>query len=418
MFEMNQEIGMLALNLDMIQFLAFATVILLIGQFLRKRISVLEKYCIPAPVIGGLLFAILALILRQTGVLAFVFNNTLQSVLMTAFFTTVGFTASFRVLKKGGIKVFTFLAVAIVLVVIQNILGVSLAKVFGLNELIGLATGSTPMTGGHGTSGAFAPLFEDRGAIGAMSVAMAAATFGLVMGSMIGGPIAKRLIEKNGLKPDMGTNAMNTEMVDYPQMHEDPEFEATPVEEQLIPATITSATIQIILAMGIGTVISAFIGQFMTFPSYIGAMFAAAIMRNISDIKKTWKTPEIEIEMIGGIALSLFLSMALSSLKLWELAELAVPMVAMLVAQTALMAVFAYFVTFNIMGRDFNAAVIAGGHCGFGMGATPNAIANMQAITGRFGPSPVAFFILPLVGSLFIDFFNAAIITTFMNFFG
>lgn len=416
MFEMNQEIGMLALNLDMIQFLAFATVILLIGQFLRKRLSVLEKYCIPAPVIGGLLFAILALILRQTGVLAFVFNNTLQSVLMTAFFTTVGFTASIRVLKKGGVKVFTFLAVAIVLVVIQNVVGVSLAKVFGLNELIGLSTGSTPMTGGHGTSGAFAPLFEDRGAIGAMSVAMAAATFGLVMGSMIGGPIAKRLIEKNGLKPDAGLS--NTKMVDYPQMHEDPEFETTPVEEQLIPATITSATIQIILAMGLGTIISALLGQFMTFPSYIGAMFAAAVMRNISDIKKSWKTPEVEIEMIGGIALSLFLSMALSSLKLWELAELAVPMVVMLVAQTALMAVFAYFVTFNIMGRDFNAAVIAGGHCGFGMGATPNAIANMQAITGRFGPSPVAFFILPLVGSLFIDFFNAAIITTFMNFFG
>ncbi|MZQ98545.1 MAG: sodium/glutamate symporter [Acidaminobacter sp.] len=409
---------MLALNLDMIQFLAFATIILLIGQFLRKRISVLEKYCIPAPVIGGLLFAILALVLRQTGVLAFVFNNTLQSVLMTAFFTTVGFTASFRVLKKGGVKVFTFLAVAVVLVLLQNILGVSLAKVFGLNELIGLATGSTPMTGGHGTSGAFAPLFEDRGALGAMSVAMAAATFGLVMGSMIGGPIAKGLIEKHKLKPETGASIKNAEMSDYPQMHEDPEFEATPIEEQLIPATITSATIQIILAMGIGTIISALLGQFMTFPSYIGAMFAAAIMRNISDIKKTWKTPEIEIEMIGGIALSLFLAMALSSLRLWELAELAVPMVVMLLAQTILMAIFAYFVTFNVMGRDFNAAVIAGGHCGFGMGATPNAIANMQAITGRFGPSPVAFFILPLVGSLFIDFFNAAIITTFMNFFG
>lgn len=417
MFEMNQDLGMMALNLDMIQFLAFATVILLLGQFLRKRIHVLEKYCIPAPVIGGLLFAILALVLRQTGTLAFVFNNTLQSVLMTAFFTTVGFTASFRVLKKGGAKVFLFLMIAVILVVIQNILGVSLAKVFGLNELIGLATGSTPMTGGHGTSGAFAPLFEDRGAIGAMSVAMAAATFGLVMGSMIGGPIAKRLIEKHNLKPDNLQGAA-PDYIDYPQMHEDPEFMEQPIEEQLVPKTITSATIQIILAMGIGTIISAFLGQFLTFPSYIGAMFAAAIMRNLSDYGKTWKTPEVEIEMIGGIALSLFLAMALSSLRLWELAQLAVPMVAMLLAQTLVMILFAYFVTFNVMGRDFNAAVIAGGHCGFGMGATPNAIANMQAITGRFGPSPIAFFILPLVGSLFIDFFNAAIITTFMNFFG
>jgi len=418
MFEMNQEIGMLALNLDMIQFLAFATVILLIGQFLRKRLHFLEKYCIPAPVVGGLLFAILALFLRQAGILAFVFNNTLQSVLMTAFFTTVGFTASLRVLKKGGVKVVIFLMAAIFLVVLQNILGVSLAKVFGLNELIGLATGSTPMTGGHGTSGAFAPLFEERGAIGAMSVAMASATFGLVMGSMIGGPIAKFLIEKNKLKPDAIASQNSSQLSDHAMMHEDPEFLETSVEEQLIPATITSATIQIIIAMGIGTIISAFLGQFLTFPSYIGAMFAAAIMRNISDIGKSWKTPEVEIEMIGGIALSLFLSMALSGLKLWELAELAVPMVVMLLAQTVLMAIFAYFVTFNVMGRDFNAAVIAGGHCGFGMGATPNAIANMQAITGRFGPSPVAFFILPLVGSLFIDFFNAAIITTFMNFFG
>jgi ESS family glutamate:Na+ symporter len=413
---MNNDLGMMALNLSMIQFLAFATVILLIGQFLKKRFTFLEKYCIPAPVIGGLLFALLALALRVTGTLAFVFDNTLQVVLMTFFFTTIGFTASLRLLKKGGVKVFLFLAIAVILVILQNILGVSLAKVFGLNELIGLATGSTPMTGGHGTSGAFAPLFEERGAIGAMSVAMAAATFGLVMGSMIGGPIAKRLIEKHQLKSD--ASAKIETLGDHALMHEDPEFIATPVEDQLVPSSVTSAAIQVILAMGIGTIISAFLGQFMTFPSYIGAMFAAAIMRNISDMAKTWKTPEIEIEMLGGIALSLFLSMALSSLKLWELAELAVPMVVMLLAQTVLMATFAYFVTFNVMGRDHTAAVIAGGHCGFGMGATPNAIANMEAITGRFGPAPVAFFILPLVGSLFIDFFNAAIITTFMNFFG
>lgn len=418
MFEMNQELGMLALNLDMIQFLAFATVILLIGQFLRKRISFLERFCIPAPVIGGFLFALIALVLRSTGILAFVFNNTLQSVLMTAFFTTVGFTASFRVLKKGGIKVFTFLLIAVILVILQNVVGVSLAKVFGLDSLIGLATGSTPMTGGHGTAGAFGPLFEEHGALGSMSVAMAAATFGLVMGSMIGGPIAKRLIEKHNLKSVPESDSRVKELGDHAQMHEDFEFEETAIEEQLVPKTITSATIQIIIAMGLGTIISAFLGQFLTFPAYIGAMFAAAIMRNISEFAKPWETPEIEIEMIGGIALSLFLSMALSGLRLWELAELAVPMVVMLLAQTLLMATFAYFVTFNVMGRDHTAAVIAGGHCGFGMGATPNAIANMQAITGRFGPAPVAFFILPLVGSLFIDFFNAAIITTFMNFFG
>ncbi|PAB58981.1 sodium/glutamate symporter [Anaeromicrobium sediminis] len=392
-------------ELDMIQTTALAVVVLLVGQFIRKRVSSLEKFCIPAPVIGGLIFAILSLVLKQAGILEFNFDGTLKKVLMTAFFTTVGFTASFKLLKKGGVQVLMFLGLATVLVTLQNIVGVSLAKVFGLNQLLGLSTGSVPMTGGHGTSGAFAPLFENAGASGATTVAMASATFGLICGSMLGGPIAKRLIEKNNLLKAC-KNSDGNEKVSTTEK----------VASTLIPENLFSAAMQIIIAMGLGTVLSSLLQKTgMTFPSYIGAMFAAAIMRNISDAVASYELPSEEIDILGNISLSLFLAMALMGLKLWQLADLAGPMLAMLVAQAVLMATFAYFVTFNLMGRNYDAAVLAGGHCGFGMGATPNAIANMEAISSKYGPAPAAFFIIPLVGSLFIDFFNAGIITFFMN---
>ncbi|AOY74933.1 sodium/glutamate symporter [Clostridium formicaceticum] len=396
----------MVLQLDVIQTVALAVVVLLLGQTIRGRVNLLEKFCIPAPVIGGLIFAILALFLRQSNILQFQFDTTLQGILMTAFFTTVGFTASLKLLKKGGFQVLLFLILAIVLVALQNVIGVALAKVFDLNALIGLSTGSVPMTGGHGTSGAFAPLFEQRGAIGASTVAMASATFGLICGSMLGGPIAKRLIEKNNLVKTETLVAASNEIQE----------ETTP--EVLVPKNFSTAAFQIILAMGIGTIISMLIQKTgATFPSYIGAMFAAAIIRNISDMTHAYKVTSTEIDILGNIALSIFLSMALMGLRLWELADLAVPMLVMLFVQALLMGLFAYYVTFNVMGRNYDAAVLAGGHCGFGMGATPNAIANMEAISSKYGPAPAAFFIIPLVGSLFIDFANAGIITAFVNFF-
>ncbi|QZY56510.1 sodium/glutamate symporter [Crassaminicella profunda] len=397
----------MVLQLDMIQALALAVIVLLVGQLIRKKVSFLEKFCIPAPVIGGLIFATLALILKQTGTLEFEMDGTLKTVLMTAFFTTVGFTASLRLLKKGGLQVLLFLGIAIVLVSLQNVVGVSLAKVFNLDTLIGLSTGSVPMTGGHGTSGAFGPEFEKAGVIGATTVAMASATFGLIVGSMLGGPIAKRLIEKHNLLDKKQT-------LDSQESTTSKENGIT----ELIPSNFASAAFQIIIAMGLGTILSSLLQKTgMTLPSYIGAMFAAAIMRNISDITGSYKTPSTEIDILGNISLSLFLAMALMGLKLWQLADLAVPLFVMLIAQSLLMATFAYFITFRVMGKDYQAAVLAGGHCGFGMGATPNAIANMEAISSNYGPAPAAFFIIPLVGSLFIDFFNAGIITTFMNIF-
>ncbi|WP_430883180.1 sodium/glutamate symporter [Fusibacter sp. JL216-2] len=396
----------MTLTLDMIQSMALAVVILMAGQAIRKRVSFLERFCIPAPVIGGIIFALFTLVMKQTGVLEFQFDTTLQKVFMTAFFTTVGFTASFKLLKKGGKQVMIFLILAIVLVCMQNVVGVGFAKVFGINPLIGLSTGSVPMTGGHGTSGAYAPVFENAGATGANAVAMASATFGLIAGSLIGGPLGKKLIEKH----DLLSKKTSSQVSDAQNETE---------EVNLVSSSrFLGAACQIIVAMGLGTIVSALLSKTgMTFPPYIGAMFAAAIIRNISDASSNFKINSLEIDVIGETSLSIFLAMALMSLKLWQLADLAGPMLVMLVAQVTLMGLFAYFVTFNVMGRDYEAAVMACGHCGFGMGATPNAMANMSALTQKYEVAPAAFFILPLVGSLFIDFFNAAIITGFMNLF-
>lgn len=414
MFEVSKELGMMAMNLDMVQSLTFTTIVLLIGSFIKSKVNIFKKYCIPSPVVGGFSFAIISFVLRQTGVIAIVFDTTLQGVLMTAFFTTVGFTASFKALKKGGLGVIKFLVVAVLLVLVQDIVGVLSAKAIGVNPLLGLIAGSVSMTGGHGASGAFGPLMEAQGLNGALSIAMACATFGLVGGSIVGGPIANRLIEKYNLgnKDDEYENLMELETISL-----DGDGSACKANlPKLAEASLVSGAIQIIIAMGFGTMISAiFSSMGITMPSYIGAMLVAAIMRNISDIKGVWETPENELSSIGGICLSLFLSMAMCSLKLWELIDLAVPIIILLSIQTILMILFAYFVTFRMMGKDYTAAVLSAGHCGFGMGATPNGIANMESVTSKFGPCQSAFFILPLVGALFIEFFNSAVITTFIN---
>lgn len=396
---------------NMAETLAIAIIILLVGAAVKKRVPILERFFIPGPVIGGVIFSIILLIGHVTGTFSFEFDGVLKNFLMIAFYTTVGYLASFELLKKGGIGVILFLISAIILVVIQNSVGVSLAKIFGLHPYIGLAAGSVPLTGGHGTSGAFGPLMEQGGAVGAMSVAMASATFGLVSGCLIGGPIAKKLIEKYKLvaKKDATMDSEKIETFEG-DLQEDKE---TISEESLFAAVVAIG-----LAMGCGAWIPGFFAKNLgvTIPVYLGPMLVSAIFRNIMDMSKK-KLPLTEISMLGNIALSLFLSMALMSMKLWELAALALPLVVILLVQTFIMGIFAYFVTFNVMGRDYDAAVIACGHCGFGMGATPNAMANMEAFTKANGPSVKAFFVIPLVGSLFIDFFNAVIITFFMNMF-
>ncbi|MCB2355459.1 sodium/glutamate symporter [Clostridium estertheticum] len=398
----------MALKLDMVQAASLAVVVLFIGQQIKNKLTFLDRYCIPAPVIGGLIFAIITLILKMSNLLIFDMDITLQKLFMTVFFTTIGLTASLKLLKKGGKGVLIFLGISVILCVLQDITGVTLAKMFGLNPLIGLSTASVPMVGGHGTAGAFGPIFEKAGAIGATTVALASATFGLVMGSIIGGPIGKRLIEKNNLSYPMKINSNA-----HDQLLENEESNEKPLRHD----NFMGAATQILLAMGLGTIISIVLEETgMTFPSYIGAMFAAAIIRNISDCTNSFKVHSEEVDIIGEVSLSLFLTMALMGLKLWQLSALALPLIVMLLAQTILTGLFCYFVTFNIMGRDYDAAVIVSGNCGFGMGATPNAMANMGAMTTKYGTSLKAFFIVPLVGSLFIDFCNAGVITTFMNF--
>lgn len=393
---------------SMTETLAVAVVLLIIGRWIKKKIFFFEKYFIPAPVIGGVIFSIFTLIGKNTGTFEFFFENELKNLLMIAFFTTIGFLASFKLLKKGGIQVLIFLGAASGLVIIQNFVGIYLAKFFNLNPLLGIASGSIPLTGGHGTSGAFGPVLEAAGATGAMSVAIASATFGLVAGCLIGGPVGKRLMLKYNL-----VGHKEEEFIVEGDSHKISHDKEIVTEDSFFKAVVL-----IVISMGIGGIVNTLAKKIgVILPAYIGPMLVAAAIRNIID-SKNGELPLHTINIIGNIALQLFLAMALMSMRLWELAALAVPLVVILLVQTIVMALYAYFITFRAMGKDYDAAVIATGHCGFGMGATPNAMANMESFTAANGPSPAAFFVLPLVGALFIDFVNASIITVFMNIFG
>jgi ESS family glutamate:Na+ symporter len=391
------------IQLDMYQTLAAAVLVLLLGSYLRKKINILEKFCIPAPVIGGLLFAIFTCVCYTTGIIEFSFDDTLREVCMVFFFTSVGFQANLKVLKSGGKSLLVFLALVITLIFSQNLLAIGLSKVLDLNPLIGMCTGSIPMVGGHGTAGAFGPVLEDFNIKGATTICTAAATFGLITGSLVGGPIGKRLIEKRNLM-------YNVPSEDDSLLVEDEE------KHQRHTNMYATAVFQLILAIGLGTIFSYFLTMTgLTFPIYIGAMLAAALMRNITEYSGNGTIHMGEINDLGGISLSLFLGMAMITLKLWELATLALPLIILLAAQTALICIFTYFVIFNVMGRDYDAAVLSAGTCGFGMGATPNAMANMQAICDRYVPSVKAYLIIPLIGSLFADFINSLVITFFIN---
>jgi len=375
-------------QLNMAETVGFAIILLLLGRWIKRKVNFFERFFIPAPVIGGTLFSIVLLIGYLTETFTFTFNDDIKNLLMIAFFTTVGFSASLKILKKGGVGVALFLLAATI-----------------LDPLLGLAAGSIPLTGGHGTSGAFGPELEKLGASGATVVAVASATYGLISGCLIGGPIARRLMIKNNLKPTEGKAGFDTSLLN--------------TESEMTEESLFSAVVYIGIAMGIGATVNILLNNFFVahdikikFPAYLMGMVVAAIIRNILDFNHK-QLPFNEIGVIGNISLSLFLSMALMSMKLWELIELAGPLSVILIVQTIVMALFAYYVTFSIMGRDYDAAVIATGHCGFGLGATPNAIANMETFTATNGPSVKAFFIIPIVGSLFIDFVNAAVIQGF-----
>ena len=394
---------MITFTFDMYLTLGLAIILYLLGSGIKAKVGFLQKYYIPAPVIGGMLIG------HNLGLFTFTFDGNLKNFFMVVFFTSVGFLASVSALKKGGIATLLFLAAAAVLCVVQDGVGIALAKVFGLNPGIGLAAGSIPLTGGHGTSGAFGPYLEERGVSGATVVAIASATYGLVAGCLLGGPIAKRLKDKHNLVCKEG-NAKEAQQ--QAENEETLAQKATMTEKSFFKAAC-----MIGIAMGVGGLITPLIKKAgLSLPAYLIPMLLAAIMRNIVDATPN-KTPIDEIGIIGSVCLSFFLAIALMSMKLWELADLAIPLIVILLVQTVVMGLFAYFVTFNLMGRDYDAAVMATGHCGFGMGATPNAIANMEAFTSVNGFSTKAFLAVPLVGSLFIDFVNAFIIQTFTSIF-
>lgn len=396
------------LNLDLYKTMALVSIVFYIGRYLHNKVAIIKKYCIPPSVVGGILFSVLVLVLKLSNLVTITLDTTLQQIFMTAFFTSIGFTASFKILKKGGLKVITFLGLAILLVVLQNSIGVSLATLFDFSPLLGLCTASIPMVGGHGTAGSFGPILEDLGVSGATTVSIASATFGLIMGSIVGGLVARSLIHRKKLATvhDEDSNNQTETVGDYNEEN----------HNILSFKKLMTGACLLFLAMGLGSYLSDLIENLeLTFPSYIGAMLVAAIIRNLYDMFHK-EIVEKEIETLGGLSLSFFLTMALMGLKLWELFDLALPLIILLIAQVFLTGLFAYFITFRVMGNNYEAAVFSSAICGFGMGATPNAIANMDELTNRYGFVPTPYFVVPIVGCLFIDFANSAVITIFINF--
>ena len=408
---------MTTLTMNMVQTTGFAIVVLLIGTFVRKRVRFFTRYCIPAPVIGGLIFSILSTILRSANLIEFDFDTTLQSFFQNMYFCTIGFAASFKMLKTGGAKVVKFLIIAAVFAFLQDVLALGLSGVVRIPSLLALLTASPALTGGMGTSAAVAPSVEALGYSAATTVAVTAATFGILCGSIMGGPVATRLIEKH----DLFTKFKDRDTSD------DDEVDLSILEDKkkfLDSKTICSGTFVILLCMGIGAyvtnAINGFVGQFIdgvSFPAYLGAMLIACIFRNVSDNCTTFgELPKEEMDALGDAARNVFLGIALMSLELWELVNLAVPMLIILLLQVVLAYVFANFICFPLMGKDYDAAMISCGLIGFGMGSTSNAIANMDAVSAKYAYSKTPYFVVPIVGALFIDFINIFIIFGFIGF--
>lgn len=397
------------LQLDAVQTLALAGLALFLGYALCRAIPVLGRYNLPPPVIGGLVFAIVAWMAHGQGTTVFSMDTSLQAPLMVAFFTTIGFNASLRLLRESGRQVVVFLALASVFAIAQNLLGMAVAVGFGLHPLFGVLAGSTTLTGGPATGLAFAPLFEEAGIRGAESVAVAAAMGGIVLGGLAGGPISTWFIRRHAL------------VSTRPQDHVAPDGDDVSLPaltEAQREYSALKSIVAILVAMWIGAWVSAAISSTgITLPAYVGAMLVGALVRNLDDATGRIGLSVPTIELIGNICLALFLSVALMNLRLWELAGLALPLVANLGLQLLMVAAFCVLV-FRRMGRDYDAAVMGGGFVGFMLGTTANAMAVMRTLVERYGAAPRAFLVAPLVGAFFIDFTNALVITGFINLFG
>lgn len=405
----------LPIALDLVQTVAFAGLVLFLGYGLRRLIPVLGRVNIPAPVAGGLPIAGLLAILYVAGHQPIKFDTALQVPFQNTFFASIGFAASLALLRRGGPMVLTFLVLSIIVAALQNVLGGALAWALGQPPILGVLAGSATMAGGPATGLAFAPLFEEAGIAGAATLAVAAAIAGIVAGGVLGGPVATYLITRklDGARPGgPGT----TTLANVAESHVPSPPEKAPAGEDVEAYVLLKHLVLLMLAVGVGAWVSALLTRTgVTLPVYIGAMLVAALIRNLDDASGVFGLSMRVIDDIGNIALALFLAMALMTLRLWELAGLAVPLLIILVGQVALVAVVAAFVVPRLMGRDYDAAVMAGGFSGFMLGTSANAMANMGALVERYGPAPKAYLVVPLVGAFFIDFANALLITFFVN---
>jgi len=399
------------LRLDLLQTLAVGAVVLFVGLQLRRRIQLLDRLNIPSAVVGGLVFAVLVLVTRNR-VLNLELDTAMQPTLNVAFFTTIGMGASVAVLRAGGVQVVTFLVLSILFCFVQNFLGIAVAGAFGEHPLLGVLAGSVTLVGGPATGLAFAPQFEQAGMQGAAVVAIAAATFGIVCGGIVGSPVGTRLIRRFDLRAEGAGRASGDEL--QTELTDRAEPLLVRVDEEDTP--LVRSMVVLALAMGLGSILSHFIQSLgVTLPAYIGAMAVASVLRNLDDSTGWLKIDHKAMEFMGNTALNLFLVVALMNLKLWQLWDLALPLATILLLQVVVVALAAYFASFRIMGRDYDSAVMASGFIGFVLGTTANAVANMRALVARYGPAPRAFLVVPLVGAFFIDFANALIITLFLN---
>ena len=420
---------MISIELDMIQTAGIGALALLVGMVLTRRVSFLQKFCVPSPVSGGIIFSLITLMLYGWFHVEVSFDGTLKDVFMVAFFTSVGFQSDLKVIKKGGKPLVIMLGLLVVVIALQNLMPMGVTRLMGVDPLVGMAAGSISMTGGHGTAGGFASVLEAMGLHGAGTIGMAAATFGLIAGSMIGGPLAERIIRKKLTHEQMQPQ---DDEID-PAMAGIESDEASPTGRTKRVSTneqefqqYAKATYCILLVMGAGTLMSWLLSKTgVTFPTYFGALVLAAIARNTLGFISykedgKWENAEKLLDMeriisVGNISLSMFLGMAMISLRLWELQSLALPLIVILAFQVLMMALFVYWVAFPLLGRNYDAAVLCAGMCGFGLGATPNAMANMSAVCYKYRYTVKPFLIVPIIGAMFADLINTGMITLFLN---
>lgn len=393
------------IQLDFYGTLVAASLVLLLGRGLVRRVGVMRSYNIPEPVAGGLVVAMILLLLRTFDI-EVRFDTSLQTPLMLAFFATIGLSADFASLKKGGRIVGIFLLAVAGLLVVQNAMGIGLATMLGLDPLMGLLTGSITLAGGHGTGAAWGTVFSEKyGLASASELAMASATFGLVLGGLIGGPVARLLIKR--------VEVPGCQQEDAPRLPKG--FEQPNKERSITPFSFVETLALIAVSLLAGNLLNGLLqGTAFELPTFVCVLFVGVVLRNSLSALGLYQVFEREVSVLGNVSLSLFLAIALMSLKLWDLAALALPIFIILAVQALVMALFAIFVTFRVMGRNYDAAVLAAGHCGFGLGATPTAIANMQAVTQRYGPSQIAFLVVPMVGAFFIDIINVIVIKLYL----